>query len=230
MPAAPSSSTPVAVLTSGGLDSAILLAHLARAHREATIYPLYIHSGLNWEPVELQYLRPYLEALRLRPGFSNIAPLVELQQPVLDLYKTHWSVTGQAVPDASTPDEAVYLPGRNALLTLKALLWSHLHGVNQVALGILASNPFPDAKNSFLTAFARVIGQSVNQADLQIVTPFASMHKTQVMHLGRDLPLELSFSCIRPQQGLHCGHCNKCAERKKAFRDAGMPDPTQYAR
>ena len=41
------------------------------------------------------------------------------------------------------------------------------------------------------------------------------------MALGRGLPLELTFSCISPLRGLHCGHCNKCAERQAAFRDAG---------
>jgi 7-cyano-7-deazaguanine synthase len=223
-----SSSPPVTVLTSGGLDSAILLAHLARTQGQAVIYPLYIRSGLCWEPVELQYLQRYLNALALK--FNNIAPLTELQEPVLDLYGKHWSVTGQAVPDASTPDEAVYLPGRNTLLTLKALLWSHLHQVNQVALGILASNPFPDASRSFLTAFSQAVGQSVGNPALQIITPFATLHKSDVMDLGRDLPLEFSFSCINPQSGLHCGRCNKCAERKKAFRDAQMPDPTPYSR
>ena len=54
------------------------------------------------------------------------------------------------------------------------------------------------------------------------------MHKAEVMLLGKDLPLEWSFSCIQPIDHLHCGKCNKCAERKKAFADAGMSDPTVY--
>jgi 7-cyano-7-deazaguanine synthase len=55
------------------------------------------------------------------------------------------------------------------------------------------------------------------------------MTKRQVMELGRDLPLELTFSCISPVDSLHCGRCNKCAERQAAFRDAGLPDGTRYA-
>ena len=34
------------------------------------------------------------------------------------------------------------------------------------------------------------------------------------MALGRGLPLELTFSCIAPVAGQHCGRCNKCAERR----------------
>jgi 7-cyano-7-deazaguanine synthase len=48
------------------------------------------------------------------------------------------------------------------------------------------------------------------------------------MQRGRFLPLELTFSCMRPLDGRHCGDCNKCAERRKAFRDAGLPDRTPY--
>jgi 7-cyano-7-deazaguanine synthase len=42
------------------------------------------------------------------------------------------------------------------------------------------------------------------------------------------LPLELTFSCIRPAGERHCGSCNKCAERRQAFASAGLKDPTDY--
>jgi 7-cyano-7-deazaguanine synthase len=45
---------------------------------------------------------------------------------------------------------------------------------------------------------------------------------------GKELPLHLTFSCINPTQGVHCGTCNKCAERRKGFRDAGLADDTAY--
>ena len=53
--------------------------------------------------------------------------------------------------------------------------------------------------------------------------------KRQVMERGRDDPLELTFSCISPVAGKHCGRCNKCAELQRAFRDIGLEDPTCYA-
>src|SRR3954453_10578656 len=101
-------STTLAVLVSGGLDSAILVGDAARPH--AAVQPLYVRQGLFWEEVELAHLRRFLAAL---PG-TAVQPLHVLDLPVRDLYdRGHWSVSGQAVPDESTPDEAVYLPGRN---------------------------------------------------------------------------------------------------------------------
>jgi 7-cyano-7-deazaguanine synthase len=63
---------------------------------------------------------------------------------------------------------------------------------------------------------------------IEVLRPFAGLHKTEVMHLGRELPLERTFSCIRPVSGQHCGQCNKCAERRRAFADSGVPDITPY--
>lgn len=153
-----------------------------------------------------------------------------LSQPVTDLYEQHWSTTGKDVPDASTPDEAVYLPGRNLLLTVKALVWCHLNNVSELALGVLGSNPFPDATMEFFDTYSRAVQLALADRNLRIITPFSNMHKSEVMQLGKDLPLEWSFSCIQPQGRLHCGRCNKCAERRQAFLDAGMNDPTHYER
>ena len=54
-----------------------------------------------------------------------------------------------AVADADTPDDAVFLPGRNVLLLAKPLLWCLLNGVRELATAPLASNPFPDATPEF---------------------------------------------------------------------------------
>jgi len=42
------------------------------------------------------------------------------------------------------------------------------------------------------------------------------------------VPLELTLSCMKPRDGLHCGECSKCRERRDAFREAGIEDPTRY--
>lgn len=214
-------SATIAVLISGGLDSAILLGEMLR--RQSTVQPLYIRNGLYWEAVELEHLRRFLAAL----AGPALRPLQVLELPVADLYDSHWSITGADVPDASTPDEAVFLPGRNVLLLAKSLLWCHLHGIGQLALGVLGSNPFPDATDEFFAEYQRAVNRAV-EGRVEVRRPFAGLSKVQVMQRGRDLPLELSFSCIRPLRGRHCGACNKCAERRQAFADAGLTDRTPY--
>lgn len=212
----------IGLLLSGGLDSGILLGHLLAQGRR--VRPFYVRSGLCWEAAELESLLQFLKALEC----ERLEKLVLLELPVSDLYTDHWSITGDGVPSAETPDEAVYLPGRNALLVIKALLWCHLHDIGQLALAPLRSNPFPDASDRFFNSFSQAMNTAAN-GQVETVRPFAQFDKREVMRLGRDLPLELTFSCIAPQNRLHCGTCNKCGERQAAFADAGLVDPTTYA-
>jgi 7-cyano-7-deazaguanine synthase len=158
----------------------------------------------------------------------RLEELLVFDLPLADLYGGHWSVVGQGAPGADSPDSAVYLPGRNALLAIKPALWCAMHGVERLALATLAGNPFDDAGYEFFAAFEAAMRRA-GGARLEILRPFAAMTKAEVLRLGADLPLELTFSCLAPLAGRHCGRCNKCAERRRAFRAAGMDDPTVYA-
>jgi 7-cyano-7-deazaguanine synthase len=212
----------LAVLVSGGLDSAILLAESLRENPH--VYPLYVRNGLAWEEVELRHLDNFLRAVRT----PALQPLSLLEMPVTDLYGDHWSLTGREVPGAETPDEAVFLPGRNVLFLAKAMLWCHLHAVEGVALAVLTGNPFPDATPHFFARYQEVVNEAVG-GNVRVLRPYAHLHKVDVLRRGREIPLGLTFSCIHPRAGRHCGACNKCAERRNAFAAAGMPDPTEYA-
>lgn len=211
------------LLLSGGLDSAILLKYLQL--QGSPVQPLYVDCGLLWQRAELRALRRYL----FEVSDSRLAPLVVLSFPLDDVYESHWSITGRKVPSASTSDQAMFLPGRNLYLVIKASLWCQSHGIEQLALAILKSNPFPDASVEFFRQYELVLQTALGH-EFRILRPFAQHSKREVMEFGHDLPLELTFSCICPVDGLHCGACNKCAERQAAFREAGLDDRTVYAR
>lgn len=216
-------SAELVVLASGGADSAILVAD--QAARGRVVQPLYIRFGLAWERIEEAHLRRFLDSISDHPG---IRPLAVLELPIADVYGTHWSVSGAGTPDASTPDEAVYLPGRNLLLLAKTSVWCALQGIERVALGTLNGNPFADSSPEFFGGFAGLAGLALGHR-LEVVTPYAGLRKADVLALGRDLPLEHTFSCIAPVDQRHCQTCNKCAERRKAFAEAGIEDRTLYA-
>ncbi|MGE0756579.1 MAG: 7-cyano-7-deazaguanine synthase [Pirellulaceae bacterium] len=210
------------VLVSGGLDSCILLGQLLDAGLD--VIPFYVRTGVVWESPEIQAVARFCGAL----STERLAPLVELEMPVHDLYARHWSLTGRGTPDTDSPDEAVYLPGRNALLLIKASVWCQLHDVPQLALAPLGTSPFPDASAEFIRSFEHVVNLGAPRP-VRIVLPFAHCSKREVMEMGRRYPLAATFSCIAPVDGMHCGACNKCAERQTAFRMAALTDPTRYA-
>ena len=212
----------VCALVSGGLDSCVMLAELAGRYRK--VYPIFIRYGLVWETTELQHLRKFLRNAKI----PHIQSLTVLDLPVRDLYGVHWSTTGRKVPNARTPDEAVYLPGRNLLLLSKAAVFCSLNNIGTMAVGSLDHNPFPDATPRFFRKFATVAGEALDSR-IKVIAPFRALTKVKVVRRGKSLPLHLSFSCIAPRRGMHCGRCNKCAERQHAFCEAGIEDSTRYA-
>jgi 7-cyano-7-deazaguanine synthase len=210
------------LLLSGGIDSAVLLDKLL--DRGLSVVPFYVRTGSAWEKWELAAARRFLSALQ----HDALSDLIVLEVSLADLYGDHWSLSGIDVPDDQTPDEAVYLPGRNPLLLIKPTLWCQMHGIGHLALATLANNPFDDATPQFFAAFEAMIREAT-QERVEIVRPFEQLQKRHVMELGRHLPLELTFSCLAPVDGLHCGRCNKCAERQLAFRKTNLLDRTHYA-
>jgi 7-cyano-7-deazaguanine synthase len=208
-----------AVLVSGGLDSAVLTVDLIGDFRR--VFPIYVRFGLRWEQAELAALGAFLDAVR--PARPGLMPLTVLDEPVAEVYGTHWSSDEQvAAPGAETDDEAVYLPGRNVLLVAKTAVWCRLRGVETLALGTLAANPFPDSTAEFFRDFTAVLNRALG-GGLSVVRPYAGMSKEAVIHRGAGLPLHLTLSCLDPSQGLDpCGACNKCAERHRAFARAGV--------
>lgn len=216
--------TRTAVLLSAGLDSAVLAAAETRT---SEVHPIYVSTGLAWERGELAALDRLLQTA---PFNRNVAPLAHLSFTVEDLYPaTHWALQGTP-PAFDTPDEDVYLPGRNIMLLSKAAVYCLQHRIGRLALGPLAGNPFPDATPQFFDTMARALSLGLAHT-IVVDAPFTSMDKSDVIRLGVQLgvPLELTLSCMNPQDGRHCGRCSKCRERRDAFNDASVEDRTIYA-
>jgi 7-cyano-7-deazaguanine synthase len=225
----------VAVLVSAGLDSVVLAAHEAR---EGRVQPIYVAAGLAWEAQERAALARLLAA---PPLAARLAPLATLTFSVRDVYPaTHWALRGEP-PAFDTPDEDVYLTGRNIALLSKAAIYCAQHDIGRIALGPLAGNPFPDATPEFFAAMAAALSLGLAHP-LAIDAPFARLQKSEVIRRGAQLgvPLELTLSCMNPRvrddgksagqaRIEHCGECSKCRERRDAFAEAGVEDRTAYA-
>ena len=207
---------------SGGFDSSLLVYQLLR--RGWRVRPLYIRCGLRWERAELYWSRRLLAALRC----PRLTALQIVDVPLRSVYGRHWSMGAGPVPSALTADAAVYLPGRNLLLLGHAAVACASRNIRTIALGLLRGNPFPDASPRFLSQLGRCVSQALG-APIRITAPFRRLTKAQVLRRCRRAPVGLTFSCLQPRGLRHCGRCNKCAERQRAFRAARVPDPTNYA-
>ena len=67
-------------------------------------------------------------------------------------------------------------------------------------------------------------------AGVQLLRPFIALTKGQIAAEGAKLGVNLSrtWSCYKGG-AVHCGKCGTCVERREAFAQAGLEDPTVYA-
>ena len=222
---------PTAVLASGGMDSCVLLANVAE---RGVAYPIYVETGIPWEWAEKRMLDGFIQAL----DNPNIKPVTMLALPVKALYgQSHWTMSGETVPEYDAPDETVYIPGRNIILITLAAIWCSLNDVHRIVIGSLAGNPFPDATPEFFDAIAYLNSLGLDH-QITVEAPMRDLHKEDILATNASsLPLHLTLTCANPKMAggdgdaiVHCAECNKCRERHEAFVDAGIPDNTLYAK
>ncbi len=213
----------VAVLTSGGVESAVLIADAVQRYER--VYPVYVRKGFVWETVELAHLKKFLKGWKA----DGLAELAVLDLPLQNVYKGHWSLGKNRTPGSRAPDAAVYLPGRNLLLLSLAGLFCSVRRISTIWIGTLKGNPFKDARAGFLRQMESLLQESLG-SPVRIAAPLREFTKGQVIRSWQQIPWEKTFSCLNPVNHRHCGRCQKCGERRSGFRAAGVADPTRYVR
>ena len=169
------------VLFSSGLDSAVLL--LQTAQRYGGAQPVYIRSGLAWERHEQAMAERFLARL---PPATGVRNLVVLDVDMRDVYPaTHWAVRGEA-PAFDSPDEDVYLEGRNIVLLSKTAVFAARTASTLIVVGPLAGNPFPDARPEFFEAMSGALSLGLD-TPIAIEAPFLALDKSGVIRAGFSL-------------------------------------------
>ncbi len=132
-----------------------------------------------------------------------------------------------------------YVPARNTIFLGYALAWAEVIPASEIFLGVNAIDysGYPDCRPEFIEAFETVANVGT-KAGLQgrhfhIHTPLIKLSKAEIIRKAVELGVDLSLthSCYDPSpEGLACGECDSCLLRLKGFREAGIKDPTRYAK
>ena len=215
------------VIVSGGLDS-VSLAYLL--HTEG--YKLHVLSFDYGQRHKKELFFAHLCAQRLGAEFD-----------VIDVSSISRFLKGSALTDTIPVPEGHYaapnmaitvVPNRNAIMLSVAFAVAVAEQATIVAVGVHSGDHFiyPDCRPDFIAAFdtmQRLAVEGFGDPNLKLEAPFAHLSKDQIVKLGTALgvPYADTWSCYKGDER-HCGKCGTCVERKHAFRDALVVDPTQY--
>ncbi len=222
------------VLLSGGLDSATCLAVALRDGFEAHCLSVDYGQRHRGELAAARRVARALEAAAHRivrvdlSGFGGSA-LTDARIPV---------PKRRSAARMSREIPATYVPARNTVLLSVALAFAETIGAEDVFLGVNAVDysGYPDCRPEFLRAFERVARVAtkagVSGRPLRIRAPLLRLSKAEIVRTGTALgvPYRLTRSCYDPVGSRACGLCDACVLRRKGFDEAGVPDPTLYAR
>lgn len=133
-----------------------------------------------------------------------------------------------------------YVPARNTIFLSCALGWAEVLEAADIFIGVNAVDysGYPDCRPEYIRAFEAMANLAIKAAvegklKIAIRTPLIRMTKAGIIRAGAALGVDysLTHSCYDPDaRGRACGDCDSCLLRKKGFREAGVPDPTVYAR
>jgi len=132
-----------------------------------------------------------------------------------------------------------YVPARNTVFLSLALAWAEAAGARDLFVGVnaLDYSGYPDCRPEFIDAFEALANRAtkagVEGDGFRIHAPLLNMSKADIAREADRLGLDagLSHSCYDPApDGGACGLCDACRLRSKGFEEAGLADPTRYAR
>jgi 7-cyano-7-deazaguanine synthase len=215
-------------LVSGGMDSCVTAAIAYEENEELAF--LHVSYGQR-------------TAQRERDAFENLADHYQVKRRLAVSIEYLKAIGGSSLTDNRIPVTEAdlnsrqiptsYVPFRNSHLLAIATSWAEVIRGDSIYIGAVAedSSGYPDCRPEFYEAFQTVIDAGTRpETDIEIVTPVIFMRKAEIIKRGLELgaPLHLTWSCYQAQKAA-CGRCDSCALRLRAFAEAGVSDPIEYA-
>lgn len=132
-----------------------------------------------------------------------------------------------------------YVPARNLIFLSLATAYAEVAGASDLFVGVNAVDysGYPDCRPEFIRSFEQTVNLAtkagVEGAQFRVHTPLMAMSKAEIIREGTRLGVDYSLttSCYDPTpDGAACGACESCFLRRRGFEEAGVADPTHYAR
>lgn len=210
------------IIVSGGLDSITLLYDKA----ETIALAISFDYGQNHSKKELPYAEYHCQKL----GIPHITiPLTFMHQ----YFKSSLLEGAEAIPEGHYEEEnmkSTVVPFRNGIMLAIATGIAESHELKRVYIANHGGDHtiYPDCRPEFIDAMDKATSAGTF-VDVRVEAPYTNISKADIVRRGTALGINYAktWSCYKGSE-IHCGKCGTCVERKEAFADAGVKDPTEY--
>ena len=210
------------IIVSGGLDSVTLLYD----RRDEIALALSFDYGQNHAAKELPLAAMHCRRL----GIPHVAIPLKFMH---EYFKSSLLEGAEAIPEGSYADDnmrSTVVPFRNGIMLAIAAGIAESHGLDRLLIANHGGDHtiYPDCRPEFISAMDAAT-QAGSYNGVRVVAPYTNLTKADIVRRGAELGIDYreTWSCYKGGDR-HCGRCGTCEERKEAFRDAGVSDPTDY--
>ena len=210
------------IIYSGGLDSTTLLYD----ERSRIALAVTFDYGSNHAEREIACAKHHCELL----GVEHL--VIELA--FMKKYFNSSLLSGAGDIPSGRYDEdnmkSTVVPFRNGIMLSVACGLAENRGLKRVLIANHSGDHaiYPDCRPGFINAMDGAMQAGTYDA-VQLVAPYTNLSKAEIVRRGVELGVDYghTYSCYRGGEQ-HCGTCGTCTERREAFREAGVADPTVY--
>lgn len=214
----------VLVLCSGGMDSVTALHWAQREHAITAVVSFDYGSKHNHREL------PFAAEHTQRMGHRHEVIVLDFME---HFFSSALLKTGGEIPDGHYQAENMQqtvVPFRNAIMLSIATGLAESWGAEGLVLAAHSGDHviYPDCREAFMRAMGEAMKVGT-YAGIQLLRPFIAMTKGEIVSLGSRLGVDFvrTWSCYKG--GVRqCGCCGTCIERREAFQQAGLVDPTEY--
>ena len=214
----------VVVLCSGGMDSVTAL-HWARAHH-TLVAAISFDYGAKHNAREVPFAAEHAAKLGVRHELVTL-------DFVNRLFASDLLTSGGDIPEghyeAANMKQTV-VPFRNAVMLSIATGFAESAGAEGLVIAAHGGDHaiYPDCREAFMRAMGDAMRLGT-YAGIALLRPFIAFTKGRIVADGAKLGVDFArtWSCYKGA-AVHCGKCGTCVERREAFIEAGVPDPTVY--
>ena len=215
----------VVVLCSGGMDSVTALHWAKREHSVVAAVSFDYGSKHNAREI------PCAAVQAAQLGVRHEVITLDF---VNRLFASDLLKSGGAIPDghyeAANMKQTV-VPFRNAIMLSVATGFAESVGAEGLVIAAHSGDHaiYPDCREVFMQAMSDAMRLGTYEG-IKLLRPFIVMNKGQIAAEGVRLGVDYArtWSCYKGG-AIHCGTCGTCVERREAFLEAGVSDPTEYA-